>query len=52
MYEYPRYKQIYEPFNHYVTILDLIFNCGPDASYYIWGWREKKTREEIEYDTL
>lgn len=51
-YEYPRYKQIYEPFNHYVTILDLIFNCGPDASYYIWGWREKKTREEIEYDTL
>lgn len=49
-YQYPKYKQLYEPFNHYVTILDLIFNCGPDAPYYIWGWREDKG--EIEYDTL
>lgn len=49
-YEYPRYKQLYEPFNHYVSILDLLFNCGPDAPYYIWGWRED--REVIEYDTL
>ncbi len=49
-YEYPKYKQLYEPFNHYVTILDLLFNCGPDAPYYIWGWREDKG--EIEYDTL
>ena len=39
-YNYPAYKQLYEPFNHYVTILDLIFNCGPDAPYYIWGWKE------------
>lgn len=49
-YEYPRYKQLHEPFNHHVTILDLLFNCGPDAPYYIWGWREDKG--EIEYDTL
>ncbi len=49
-YEYPRYNQLYEPFNHYVTILDLIFNCGQDAPYYIWGWREEKG--EVEYDTL
>lgn len=49
-YQYPRYKQLYEPFNHYVTILDLIFNVGPDASYYIWGWREDKGA--IEYDTI
>lgn len=41
-YEYPIYKQMYEPFNHYVTIFDLIFNCGPDAAYYIWGWRDLK----------
>lgn len=49
-YEYPRYKQLYEPFSHFVTILDLIFNCGPNAPYYIWEWREKKG--EMEYDTL
>lgn len=49
-YEYPRYNQLHQPFNHYVTILDLIFNCGPEAPYYIWGWREDKG--EIEYDTL
>lgn len=49
-YEYPRYKQLYEPFNHYVTILDLIFNYGPNASYFIWGWREDKG--EVEHDIL
>lgn len=51
-YEYPKYKQLHEPFNHYVTILDLIFNCGPDAPYYIWGWREDKNKGEIDYDIL
>ncbi|HCL4438297.1 TPA: WbqC family protein [Clostridium botulinum] len=51
-YEYPRYKQLHEPFNHFVTVLDLIFNCGPKASYYIWGWREKKEKGVIDYDTL
>lgn len=38
-YEYPIYKQVFEPFNHNVTILDLLFNCGENASYYIWGWK-------------
>jgi hypothetical protein len=41
-YEYPEYKQMYGSFNHYVTILDLLFNCGPDSPYYIWGWKEGK----------
>ncbi len=49
-YEYPKYNQLHKPFNHYVTILDLIFNCGPDAAYFIWGWREDKG--EVEYDFL
>lgn len=49
-YEYPKYKQLHEPFNHYVTVLDLIFNYGQEASYYIWGWRGNKN--EIEYDIL
>lgn len=37
---YPEYPQLYPPFEHAVTILDLLFNCGPDAPYFIWGWRE------------
>ena len=38
---YPEYQQLFPPFEHAVTILDVLFNCGPDAPYYIWGWREK-----------
>lgn len=37
---YPKYPQLYGEFNHFVSILDLIFNVGSDAPYYIWGWRE------------
>ncbi len=40
---YPEYKQLHEPFCHNVTILDLLFNTGDDAPYYIWGWREHDT---------
>lgn len=28
---YSQYPQLYPPFEHAVSILDLIFNCGPDA---------------------
>jgi hypothetical protein len=38
---YPEYPQLFPPFEHAVSILDLLFNCGPEAPYYIWGWREK-----------
>ena len=34
---YPKYPQMHEPFVHEVSILDLLFNTGPDASEYIWG---------------
>jgi hypothetical protein len=37
---YPEYPQLYPPFNHFVSVIDLLFNVGPDASYYIWGWRQ------------
>ena len=37
---YPEYPQLFPPFEHAVSVLDLLFNCGPDAPYYIWGWRE------------
>ncbi len=40
--DYPEYRQQYSPFDHYVSIIDLLFNMGSDAQYYIWGWREKK----------
>lgn len=36
---YPKYNQLYAPFYHNVSILDILFNCGPEAPYYIWGWR-------------
>jgi len=28
---YPEYPQLYPPFEHHVSILDLLFNAGPDA---------------------
>lgn len=39
---YPEYSQIHPPFEHAVTILDLLFHTGPEAPYYIWGWRDDK----------
>lgn len=37
---YPEYSQRFPPFEHGVSILDLLFNVGPDAPWYIWGWRK------------
>ena len=37
---YPEYPQAYPPFEHGVTILDLLFNVGPDAPAYIWSRNE------------
>lgn len=39
---YPEYPQRFPPFEHGISILDLLFNVGPDAGWYIWGWRDKK----------
>lgn len=38
---YPEYPQFHPPFEHGVTILDLLFHAGPDSPWYIWGWRKK-----------
>ena len=32
---YPEYPQLWGPFEHGVTILDLLFNCGPEAVNYM-----------------
>lgn len=37
---YPEYEQQKEPFEHSVTVLDLLFHKGDEAPYYIWGYRE------------
>lgn len=37
---YPEYNQRFLPFEHAVTVLDLLFNVGPETPRYIWGWRE------------
>ncbi len=33
--EYPEYHQLFSPFEHKLSILDLIFNEGPEASKYM-----------------
>ncbi len=38
---YPEYSQMGKVFTHQVSVLDLLFNVGEDAPYYIWGWREQ-----------
>lgn len=37
--DYPEYDQLYPPFEHAVSVMDLIFNAGPRATDYIWGHR-------------
>lgn len=36
---YPEYPQLFGKFEHGVTVLDMLFNLGPEAPDYIWGWR-------------
>lgn len=33
--DYPEYRQLYPPFEHGVSVLDLIFNEGPNATTYM-----------------
>src|ERR1700728_2231125 len=39
---YPEYPQLYPPFDHGVSIIDLILMCGPQATYYVRGWRQER----------
>jgi len=34
---YPEYSQLYPPFEHCVSILDLLFQTGEDALQYMTG---------------
>ena len=36
-YNYREYPQLHGPFEPQVSILDLLFNVGPDAARFIWA---------------
>ena len=38
---YPEYAQFFPPFEHAVSIVDLIAHTGPQARRYVWAWRER-----------
>jgi hypothetical protein len=44
---YPEYPQRYPPFEHGVSILDLLFNTGPDAPWFVWGWRDGSAAPQL-----
>jgi hypothetical protein len=44
---YPEYTQLHGKFCHNVSILDLLFNTGKDAPFYIWGKRANEGDELI-----
>ena len=39
---YPEYTQVSEPFDPYVSVLDLLFAVGPEAPDYVWGSRRAR----------
>ena len=39
---YPEYSQLYPPFDHAVTVVDLILNTGPDAPRYMKSFAERQ----------
>ena len=41
---YPEYMQLHKEFKHNVSIIDLLFNTGDDAPYYIWGSRKEERK--------
>lgn len=38
---YPEYAQLHPPFEHSVSVLDLLVHTGPGASMYVWGHRSR-----------
>lgn len=41
---YPEYPQLHPPFQHHVTVLDLLFNVGPAAAQYLKHVSERPYR--------
>jgi len=40
---YPEYPQLHPPFEHGVTVLDLLFNTGPDAPRFMKSFAKRET---------
>jgi hypothetical protein len=43
--EYPTYRQLHPPFEHAVTVLDLILNMGAEAPDYLRPWSRTGARD-------
>jgi hypothetical protein len=41
---YPEYPQLHAPFDHAVTVLDLLFNTGPDATRFMKSFAGRHVR--------
>lgn len=39
--DYPEYPQLYVPFEHKVSVLDLLFHAGPNAPQYMLSFKKK-----------
>jgi hypothetical protein len=39
---YPAYSQLWGEYDPYVSIIDLLFNCGEGSPYFTWGWRQMR----------
>ncbi len=43
---YPEYRQLYLPFEHRLSVLDLIFNAGPDAHSYMISFARMRSSDD------
>jgi hypothetical protein len=44
---YPTYRQQYGPFEHCVSVLDLLLNEGPNASHFMKSFTSKQSRNDL-----
>ena len=44
---YAEYKQMFEPFEHGVSVLDLIFNVGRDATKFMKSFNDKFQKDQV-----
>jgi WbqC-like protein family len=49
---YPEYTQLYPPFEHGVSVLDLVFNEGPDAGKYMKTFSDSLSKESFTRDAF
>lgn len=47
-YNYPEYPQLHGKFAPHMSVIDLLFNCGDKAPYYIWDWEEEKYKRAFQ----